>query len=153
MGLFIGEQRLLASMKNWFMVSSDNLSVKKCLKITAQLLLLAFVLWLAHYFHFRKFGFYEDDYAHISHPFGWTLADLFNYFKWVLTWPQGRSLQYFFTGFLSFVSGRLGGLSSAYLIGFIIQTTNATLFYFLLRRLYLKINCHYRRCHLWLIPG
>ena len=125
-------------MKNWFKVTSDTWSVNGCLKITAQLLLLALVLWVAHYFHFREFGFYEDDYAQISPPLGWNQADLFNYLKWVLTWPQGRPLQYFFTGILSFISGKLGGLSSAYLIGLIIQTTNAILFYFLLRRHYLE---------------
>ncbi len=102
------------------------------------LLALGAIIWIAHYFHFRDLGLYEDDYAQIGPPLGWHLPDLENYLKWLLTWPQGRPLQYFLTGFLAFLGGKLGGLGSVYIFGFLVQITNVFLFYFLLRRISTK---------------
>ena len=87
------------------------------------------LLWVGHFYFFRQLGLYEDDYALISPAFGWDNQDLLNYLRWTLTWPQGRPGQYFFTGTLSMIAGQLGGLHTAFVIAFIIQATNASLFF------------------------
>jgi hypothetical protein len=54
---------------------------------------LALTIWVAHFFHFRDFGFYEDDYAVVSPAIGWNLSDLLNHAARVfVAWPQGRPL-------------------------------------------------------------
>ena len=106
--------------------------------IALDLLSIAIILWVAHYFLFRSLGLYEDDYAFISQPFGWSLSDLLGYLKVVATLPQGRPLGFFLPHALAFVAGKLGGLSVVYIVAYAIQTTNAFLFYFLLRRIGLR---------------
>lgn len=103
--------------------------------LVLELLVLAAVLWLAHYFYFRSLGLYEDDYSHTSPPLGWHLSDLLQYVRVLVTWPLGRPLGFFLGSFLAFLGGKLGGLSTIYFIGYLVQITNALLFYFLLRRL------------------
>lgn len=96
---------------------------------------LALTIWVSHFYHFRDFGFYEDDYAHVTPAIGWTLTDLFNYSANVFaTWPQGRPLNFFLPQFFSFIGTQLAGLHVTYLISFFIITINAFLFYTLLKR-------------------
>ena len=104
-------------------------------KVVLDLLFLALIIWVANYFYFRSFGLYEDDYAYISQSLGWHLSDLLNYLYVLVTWPQGRPLGYLLPHFLAFLGGQLGGLSTVYIIGFLVQVTNVFLFYFLLKRL------------------
>lgn len=90
---------------------------------------------MAHFFHFRAFGFYEDDYAHLSPAIGWRVSDLVNYAAQVfVTWPQGRPLNFLLPPLFFFIGSHLGGLHVAYLIAFVIETVNAWLFYVLLKR-------------------
>lgn len=97
------------------------------------LALLAFTVWLAHFFHSGQFGLYEDDYAVIS--IGESLSDLWVYTKELFTdWPEGRPIGYFALSLLSYVAGSAGGLHAMYILGFLIVTLNAFLYYHLLRR-------------------
>ena len=100
-----------------------------------ELVFLVLILWVAHYFYFRSLGLYEDDYAQISPPLGWHLANLLSFLKWIATWPQGRPLGFLLPSLLSFLGGKLGGLPTNYLFGFLVHTANAFLFYFLLKRI------------------
>jgi hypothetical protein len=95
---------------------------------------LALTIWVAHFFYFRYFGLYEDDYAYISEPLGWHLSDLLDYAKVFVDWPQGRPIGFFLPHLLSFIGAQLGGLHAIYIIGFVIVTLNAFLFYSLLKR-------------------
>jgi hypothetical protein len=97
---------------------------------------LALTIWVAHFFYFRSFGLYEDDYALVSPAMGWSLSDLFDNARLVFTmWPQGRPLNFLLPPFFSFIGTQLGGLYVTYLIAFSIVTLNAFLFYILLKRI------------------
>jgi hypothetical protein len=100
-----------------------------------ELVFLALILWVAHYYLLHSFGLYEDDYAQISPPLGWHLSDILPFLRWIATWPEGRPLGFPLPYLLAFVGGKLGGLSTIYLFGFLVHTTNAFLFYFLLKRI------------------
>lgn len=99
------------------------------------LIFLVLIIWAAHYFTFRSFGLYEDDYTYISPALGWRLSDvLYNMIRVSLTGSQGRPLGYFLSLFLAFVGAKLGGLQAIYLLGFLIHVFNACLFYVVLRK-------------------
>jgi len=96
---------------------------------------LALTIWVAHFFQFRGFGLYEDDYAFVSPSFGWNWNDLLiRTASDFSTWPQGRPLGFFLPHFFSFVGFQLGGLDGIYMIAFFIITLNACLFYALIKR-------------------
>ena len=98
---------------------------------------LALTIWVAHFFHFRDFGFYEDDYAYIYPANGWNMSDLLDRPAFVFsTWPQGRPIGYFLPQFFSIIGSKLGGVNIVYLIAFFIITINAFLFYNLLKRVF-----------------
>jgi len=103
----------------------------KSLKV---LVFLACIAWIAHFFYFRHFGLYEDDYAHIAPAMGWDLAALLRHARVFVTWPQGRPIHFFLPRLFSFIGAGLGGLHTVYVIGFIIVTLNAFLFYILMER-------------------
>ena len=104
-------------------------------RVLIDLLFLAGMLWVAHFWYFRSFGLYEDDYSHISPPLGWNLSDLIGSFYVLVYWPLGRPLGWFLNFSLAFLGGQLGGLPVLYIMNFLIQVSNAFLFYFLLRRI------------------
>ena len=106
---------------------------KKSLKV---LVFLGCIAWIAHFFYFRHFGLYEDDYAFIAPAMGWDLAALSRHARVFLTWPQGRPIQFFLPQLSSFIfiGARLGGLQILYIIAFIIVTLNAFLFYIIIER-------------------
>ncbi len=96
----------------------------------------AVILWVAHYFHFRDLGFYEDDYAQISPSLTRNLKDIIYYFRnQLLHWNQGRPLQYTFTALFSFLGKELGGLHIVYVLAYLVQLTNACLFYLTLKKI------------------
>lgn len=100
------------------------------------LVFLALIVWIAHYFYYRSLGLYEDDFAHISFPLGWHLGDLVQYLRAAAAgWPQGRPLGFFLLRFFAFAGKKLYGLSGIYIIAYLIQISNAWLFYLLLRRI------------------
>jgi hypothetical protein len=110
---------------------TNQTTTKDALKI---LPVLALTIWVAHFFYFRSFGFYEDDYALVSPAMGWSLSDLFDNAVLVFrAWPQGRPLNFLLPPFFSFIGTQLGGLHVTYLIAFSIVTLNAFLFYVLLK--------------------
>jgi len=93
------------------------------------------VIWVSHFVLFRSLGLYEDDYAIVSEGLGWTLGDLRGYMRVIATWPEGRPLHYLLPHVLAFLAGQAGGLSTAYILAYVVQAANAFLFYWLLRRL------------------
>jgi hypothetical protein len=98
------------------------------------LALIAALVWLAQFHHFRDFGLYEDDYWFISEAMGQNLDYLQRRFVTAFTTlPQGRPLGFFLPDLLSFVGDKLGGLSGIYLVGFAVVTLNTFLCYRLLR--------------------
>jgi hypothetical protein len=100
-----------------------------------KLCFLALTIWVAHYINFQYLGLYEDDYAYISPPFGWTLSDLIqNIISFFRGWPQGRPIGFFLGTTLPYIGARIGGLQVIYVMGFFVVTLNAFLFYKLLKK-------------------
>jgi hypothetical protein len=113
--------------------TTDQPANKNRLTIVA---VLPLTIWVAHFFYFRHFGFYEDDYALVSPAFGWSLTELRDHTVMVfLTCTQGRPLNFFLPQFFSFIATQLGGVHVAYLIAFSVGTVNAFLVYILLKKL------------------
>jgi hypothetical protein len=97
------------------------------------LVFLSLTIWVAHFLNFLNFGLYEDDYAVISGV--WRTPDFLNDMKGAITgWSDGRPLGYLLMGLFSFIGERIGGLHLIYVMGYLVITSNAFLFYLLLRR-------------------
>lgn len=97
---------------------------------------LVLTVWVAHFFYFRQFGLYEDDYAIVSPAIGWSLSQfLENTANVCWVWPQGRPLNFLLPSLASYIGTQLGGLHVTYLLAYAIVSLNAILFYFLLQRI------------------
>jgi hypothetical protein len=104
--------------------------------IVVDVLLLATTVWVAHFYHFRSLGLYEDDYTHTSPALGWHVSDLASRVIGSFTyWNLGRPLGFALGALLSFLGAQLGGLPGMYVLAFLIHTVNAALFYLLLARM------------------
>lgn len=97
--------------------------------------LLALAALLAHFLLAPTFGFYEDDYAHVTPGIAWSIGDALRRLAWVFVyWPQGRPLNFFLPGLFSFLGSRLGSIEAIYGFALVIVALNAWLFYRVLRR-------------------
>ena len=94
------------------------------------LVLLAITIWIAHFWHSASFGLYEDDLWRFAGLEGKTWSEV-----WEALQDQGRPLHDGLIYLFLFLGFRLGRLHGVYLIGYIILTVNAFLFYELLKRL------------------
>lgn len=106
-------------------------------KIDLQIFIL-FVLtaFVSCYFYFRSFGFYEDDYYHITLNLKITFSDLLEFISIRLTnWFQGHPLA-FFPSLFTYLGMRSGGIATLYIFGCMILSVNAFLFYRFLTKLY-----------------
>lgn len=99
-------------------------------------LILSVTAWLAHFFYFRDFGLYEDDYVFISDATNINATYLLEKLQYFILWPQGRPFGFYLPSLFSFLGDKLGGLSAIYLLGFLIVTLNAYLFYRIIKRIY-----------------
>jgi hypothetical protein len=97
------------------------------------IILLTVTAWLAHFFHFRDFGLYEDDYAFISDGMSRDVIYLLEKLEYFISWPQGRPIGFYLASLLSFIGDQLGGLSAIYLVGFFIVSLNSYLFFRILK--------------------
>lgn len=97
--------------------------------------ILALTVAVAHYFFFREFGLYEDDYAHIATLLGAGWDTIYGIIRWALiTMPDGRPIQFAIIPIITYLVPPLGGFSALYLVGWAIVSANAVLIFFLLRR-------------------
>ena len=115
---------------------SSTIKEQKSIQI---LILLAITTWISHFLYHTEFGLYEDDWYRIAPALSMTFSDLGNLIINNLTdlgASQGRPLHPILIYCLSSIAYKLGGLSIAYWFGAIIFTTNAFLFYILLRCLF-----------------
>lgn len=99
-------------------------------------LILVVLLAARHLLH-GSFGFYEDDYTLVVRSMAAEWSEVWDFISEVLGGfgGQGRPLQHSMVFLLAYLSGRLGGLSAAYWLAYLIIGMNAVLFYVLLRRL------------------
>jgi hypothetical protein len=102
------------------------------------LVLLAVVIWIGRFWHSQDFGLYADDYTRVPLAMGMTFSELWNSISEFFTQftAQGRPFHPSFIFFFSYLGGKLDGLFTIYLFGYVLLLTNAFLFYKLLNRLH-----------------
>ncbi|XGV96762.1 MAG: hypothetical protein ACAF41_29065 [Leptolyngbya sp. BL-A-14] len=103
------------------------------------IVLLTVTNWISHFFYFKDFGLYEDDYAFIADAMTRHASYLLEKLQSSLLFPQGRPVGFYCAAVLAFLGDKLGGLWVDYLIGFVITTVNAYLVYRLLRYTELEV--------------
>jgi hypothetical protein len=98
------------------------------------LLIIAFT---AYFFHFRKFGFYEDDYWLAGIPANANFRELLDFIKSGLVnfeRNQGRYAATILPFLLTFVVFKAGGMYFLYIFGMLLVTLNAYLVYIIIRK-------------------
>jgi len=115
---------------------SSRPAVNNWLPALRVLLLLFLVIWVSNFLLSNSFGLYEDDYSHISPRMASDPSTLMPILvSNFAVWPQGRPLHFSFPKIFGYIGFSLSGLRGIYVIGALILTLNAFLFYLLLRRL------------------
>lgn len=100
------------------------------------LLLIIFTAFIANFFYFKEFGFYEDDYYHITVNLSSTFSDVISMILVRITnWFYGRPF-IFVQDVLTYTGMKLGGLQTLYLISYFILILNSFLMYLILKRVY-----------------
>ncbi|MBF0408403.1 MAG: hypothetical protein HQM10_13715 [Candidatus Riflebacteria bacterium] len=106
------------------------------MKLFKIFLLIAFTGFLAHFFYFCDFGFYEDDYAFISTSLNYPASQLLRKLNaCFFYWPQGRPLGFFLPTFFTVIGSSMGDLKFVYFTGFLIIFANSLMFYLILCRI------------------
>jgi hypothetical protein len=96
--------------------------------------LLAVITFLSHFWYFRSFGIYEDDWAYVPRMF-WPWAQIGRQIiAEFINWPQGRPLHFALPLAIGGLNAKWGGLPGIYLGGYLIVVTNILLFYYLAKR-------------------
>jgi len=110
----------------------------KSFQILTAISLLVIVVWIARFQHSSEFGLYEDDWTIIPKAIDMSLKELTDFVSDYVTHfrGQGRPLHHSFIYLLSNLGWNLGGLQGIYILGFVIVSFNAILFYLLLRRIH-----------------
>ncbi len=116
------------------------LSVDKCLRLwdnpVFRFSFFALLVWIAYYFHFPKFGLYEDDYWFIGIPANTPFKELWeimiNHF-FDFQNNHGRYISVFLPWLLAFINLKIGGLWFTYFFGIILVALNVFLFHKIIR--------------------
>jgi len=107
------------------------------IKTLAILLLIAALIWVTRFWHSPQFGLYEDDYTRIPQALAMTGSELWKIivqaFRYFL--DHGKPLHPTLIYSLALIGGRIGDLFGVYIIGYLIVTINAFLFYGLIKRI------------------
>lgn len=89
----------------------------------------------ANYFYLNGFGFYEDDYYHITVHLKDSLPEVLSFAGIRLTnWFKGHPFAFFPAAF-TFLGMRLGGVGALYILGYIILVLNSFLMYKVLKKI------------------
>lgn len=98
------------------------------------------LVYITYYFHFFRFGLYEDDYWFVGVPGNTNLEGLIAFIKRNFTEHNaghGRLIGTSFPFVLTFITYKIGGLYFTYFCGLIIVAVNGYLFYTFLKKTYL----------------
>jgi hypothetical protein len=98
-------------------------------------MVLAIIIWAAHFSQSIRFGLYEDDWAFVGQPIGWSWE---NFRGWISmcfsAWPQGRPIGFATVATTVYFGSRLGGIEALYFIAAAAHLGNALLVYAIVRR-------------------
>jgi hypothetical protein len=94
------------------------------------------VIWIAQFSQSLHFGLYEDVWAFIGQPMGWSWARTL---EWAVGsiqswWLQGRPIGFAATAVITFIANRVGGLEGVYITAFLLHVVNAFLVFMIVRR-------------------
>jgi len=99
-------------------------------------LFIIFLAWMSHFLLSGLFGLYEDDWNFSGNAITNTFAQNIDRISSALfTFWQGRSLDMNFLTFIPLFGSKIGGVNALYFIGFLILSSNACLFYSLLKKI------------------
>jgi hypothetical protein len=99
-------------------------------------LLIIFLIWISRFLLSSSFGLYEDDWPFIGNAVNNTFDQNINMVnKAFFTFWQGRPLHMTFLTFIPSLASKVGGVNALYFIGFLILSSNACLFYSLLKKI------------------
>jgi hypothetical protein len=93
--------------------------------------------WLAHFSQSRNIGFYSDDQTFAVPALSWSPTDLRHFIVGQLLSypePQGRPLGFILGVVFAYLGDHLAGVNGMFIVGWLILSTNAILFYHLLDR-------------------
>ena len=94
------------------------------------------LIWMSHFLLSSSFGLYEDDWNFSGDAITNTFAQNIDKISSALfTFWQGRPLHMTFLTFIPSFGSKIGGINTLYFIGFLILSSNACLFYSLLKKI------------------
>jgi hypothetical protein len=103
-------------------------------------LVFAIITWVAHFWYFREFGLYEDDYAFIGGPMNMNFSEFSAFFKHMnLSFFQGRIVGVDILLLSAYFVGHWGGLSAIYVVAYLLALTNNLLFLIFLKHIWNKV--------------
>lgn len=100
---------------------------------------LAFITFIAHYWHYNNLGLYEDDYFLVGHPMSMNLDEFSEFMKWhVLNFghTEGRPLLYIIEFTVGFIGNLLQDFHSLYLINYLVILLSNILVYKFLKSIW-----------------
>jgi hypothetical protein len=97
--------------------------------------LLLLLNFAAHTSKFQEMGLYEDDYQFLGKAINWSSKEYVSHLKSTFTeeWPQGRPLGFILPQSAAFLVGKSFGLEGLFLLGTVILTINAFLFFHIVK--------------------
>ena len=117
------------------MTETENSDLTERGKQLKVFILLTLTVFISSYFYFRDFGFYEDDYYHITLYLKITFTELVSFIGIRITnWFQGHPFA-FFPSLFTYLAMKTGGVPMLYIFSFLILSLNAFLFYKLLKKI------------------
>ncbi len=121
------------------------------LSTTHIFIILGILVFIAHYWNFRQFGLYEDDYI-VSDGMSFTWAQIrANFIASIVSFE--RPVGFFTITFIPYLSAKAGGLGLLHLIGFLIVWLNAALVFLLIRNRFSQTNALLGAIIFVLFPG
>lgn len=100
------------------------------------LAILAVIAWIAHYWYFRDFGLYTDDYTFFGTALDWSPAQvLFRSLNAFRELPQGRPFHFSIPFAMSAFLYPLGGLGALYIAGYVVIVANIGMMYSIIRKI------------------
>ncbi|MCJ7678268.1 MAG: hypothetical protein MUO35_11165 [Anaerolineales bacterium] len=103
-------------------------------------LCLVATFWVVRYWHSSDFGLYEDDYSHLpaaaSMSTGEAVAFAIDPQRILTLGGNGHPLHYTFIYLLTNLGWRVAGLHGPYLAGFVVETLNICLLFWLVERIH-----------------
>ncbi len=100
--------------------------------------LLGLIIFTSHFSHIQYLGLYEDDYYYVAETLTYDPPTFWHILRYeLLSWPQGRPLGFTIPQTIVFLTHQIGlGIFTLYLLSFVILTINASLVFFIFKKLF-----------------